>query len=439
MQAYVLFSLFAVTLAGYGVDQGWLPGQLRLLPEAISGTAFLMVVMLGVRSQFRFVRPEYWFAIAAIALVMLFGVIANGVDSGPVISGVRYYLRALPLFLLPAVYGFTDRDVRNQLLVLLCAVVVQLPLTISQKNTEMFFGNTSGDFVMGTLAGSGLLSIFLLCGACVLTGFYLRGKIPIWAWLFLLGVTLAPTAINETKATFLLLPVGLLVTYWAAADRSQRVKSVLIATSVVGLSAALIIPVYDYWADQRPAAEGGGVSVLEFFTNEDTLDQYVNFDPDKEEVLLGRGAAYRVALADSASDPVRGVLGLGIGNASTSSLGRGFSGEFALEYLAVRQTSAILFILEIGLSGLLLSWLVQLMVFVDARAVRERDTDFWAGLSAGWCGVIAVIFVSAFYAELLQSPGISYPFWYISGLIAARRLRLDTAATSRRPARPAVA
>lgn len=437
MQIFVMFSLFAVTLAGYGVDQGWLPGQLRLLPEAISGSTFLIVVLLGVRNQFRLVRAEYWLVFGAIALVMLFGVIANGVASGPVISGVRYYLRALPLFLLPSVYAFGDRDVRNQLLVLLGAILVQLPLTISQKNTEMFFGNTSGDFVMGTLAGSGLLSIFLLCGACVLTGFYLRGRIPVWAWLLLLGVTLAPTAINETKATFLLLPVGLLVTYWAAAERSQRLKNVLVATSVVGLAAALIIPVYDYWADQRPAAEGGGVSVFDFFTNEDTLDQYVNFDPDKEEVLLGRGAAYRVALADSVADPVRSVLGLGIGNASTSSLGRGFSGEFAPEYLAVRQTSAILFILEIGFAGLLMSWLVQLMVFVDARAVRERDSEFWVGLSAGWCGVVAVIAVSAFYAELLQSPGISYPFWYISGLLAARRMRL--AAAPRRAARPAAA
>ena len=52
------------------------------------------------------------------------------------------------------------------------------------------------------------------------------------------------------------------------------------------------------------------------------------------------------------------VLGLGLGNASNSNLGRGFTGEFALQYVPVRQTSVILFLLEIGVAGLLLSWLV---------------------------------------------------------------------------------
>ena len=444
MQAFVVFALLAVTAGGYVVDQGWLPGQLRLLPEAISAATFLLVVLLGVRNRFRYVRPEYWFAFGAIVVVMLFGVLANGVATGPVIAGVRFYVRALPLFLLPAVYAFTDRQVRVQLLVLLGATLLQLPLTIWQKNREMFFGNSSGDFVMGTLGGSGLLSIFLICGVCVLTGLYLRRRLSLPVWGLLLVGTLAPTALNETKATFLLLPVGLLVTFWAAAERSRRMRNMVVATSVLGLLAAIIVPIYDYWAEQRPVSEGGGVSVVDFFTDEDTLDRYVNFDPDKEMELLGRGAAYGVATDDTFSDPIRAVLGLGMGNASTSNLGRGFSGEFALEYLPVRQTSVILFLLEIGAAGLLLTWFLQAMVFADSMRVRQRDDGFWAGLAAGWCGVVAVVAVSAFYAELLQSPGISYLFWYLSGLIAARRLRAAApapaaAAKPRRAARSAVA
>jgi len=437
MQAFVLFAMLGVTLGGYAVDQGWLPGQLRLLPEAISGVTLLLVVLLGLRTRFRYVRAEYWLSLFAVALVLLFGVLANGVDAGPVISGVRFYLRALPLFLLPAVYPFTDRQVRTQLLVLLGAVLVQAPLTLFQKNREMFYGNTSGDFVMGTLGGSGLLSIFLLGAACVLTGMYLRRKLALLVWLPLLALTLAPTAINETKATFLLLPVGLLVTFWAAAERSRRMRNMVVGVSVLGMLTAIIIPVYDYWADQRPVSEGGGVSVVDFFTDEDALDQYVNYDADKEMELLGRGAAYRVALNDTFSDPIRAVFGLGMGNASTSNLGRGFTGEFALQYVPVRQTSIILFLLEIGVAGLLLAWLVLYLIFADSQALRQRDDAFWGGLAAGWCGVVAVVLASAFYAELLQSPGISYPFWYLSGLIAARRLRL--AAAARRPARPAVA
>lgn len=437
MQAFVLFAMLGVILAGYGVDEGWLPGQVRLLPEAVSAATLMLVVLLGLRTRFRYVRAEYWLALGAIGVVLLFGVLANGVAAGPVISGVRFYLRALPLFLLPAVYPFTDRQVRTQLLVLLGAVLVQAPLTLFQKNREMFYGNTSGDFVMGTLGGSGLLSIFLLGAACVLTGMYLRRKLALPVWLLLLALTLAPTAINETKATFLLLPVGLMVTFWAAAERSRRMRNMVVATSVLGMLAAIIIPVYDYWADQRPVSEGGGVSVIDFFTDEDALDRYVNYDPDKEMELLGRAAAYRVALNDTFSDPIRAVLGLGMGNASTSNLGRGFTGEFALEYLPVRQTSIILFLLEIGVAGLLLTWLVLYFIFADSQALRQRDDAFWGGLAAGWCGVVAVVLASAFYSELLQSPGISYPFWYLSGLIAARRLRL--AAAARRPARPAVA
>jgi hypothetical protein len=128
-------------------------------------------------------------------------------------------------------------------------------------------------------------------------------------------------------------------------------------------------------------------------------------------------------LADVTSDPIVAVLGFGVGNASTSNLGEAFAGAHGVQYERLKQTTAILFMLEIGFVGLLLGWLLNYLCYQDAQAISRRDQGYWGALACGWCGAVAVIVVASVYAELLGSTAISYLFWYISGLLAAQRVR----------------
>jgi hypothetical protein len=83
--------------------------------------------------------------------------------------------------------------------------------------------------------------------------------------------------------------------------------------------------------------------------------------------LIGSPRCKRIQL-----DPVSLVFGLGIGNASRSSLGEQFTGRYAVRFEPFVITSAAAFLLEIVLLGtglVLLYW----MIFRDALAVARLD------------------------------------------------------------------
>jgi arginine exporter protein ArgO len=62
------------------------------------------------------------------------------------------------------------------------------------------------------------------------------------------------------------------------------------------------------------------------------------------------------------------------------------------------------------------------MLFIDAYAVSRSD-DFMGAFALGMMGVVAVIALSLPYAAVMDSPGVSYLFWYAAGLVAAERVR----------------
>src|SRR5580704_6024874 len=108
----------------------------------------LYVFVAGTRDRFRLVAPKYWLVFGALALVILCGIINNNPGAGPLITGLRFYFRAAPLFFLPA---------------LLALAFIQLPVAVYQRWVIMSAGRYSGDGVQGTLMDSGILSMLLIC------------------------------------------------------------------------------------------------------------------------------------------------------------------------------------------------------------------------------------------------------------------------------------
>src|SRR5579862_5126621 len=103
MQILILAIFCITTLGDFTIQSLDLPPIVRFLPEVTSAFVILYVLVAGTRNRFQLVAPKYWLIFSAMALVILCGIIINNPGSGPLISGMRFYFRAVPLFFLAAV------------------------------------------------------------------------------------------------------------------------------------------------------------------------------------------------------------------------------------------------------------------------------------------------------------------------------------------------
>ena len=424
MQNFVLMLFVTVVTFPFLVKIGALPRQMDYLPELFGAVAVVLVIALGVKNRFRYVRPAYWLVLGAIALNMLCGVLVNGVDPGPVFAGLRTYFRAIPLLLLPAVYLFSDEQVEQQMSLLLKLALLQLPIAIYQSLQPY----VTGDSIYGSIMVSSLLSMFLICVACVLTGAYLKGRLTPGRYLLLLVLVLAPATFNETKGTLVLLPVAMFATFLAGTARGKRLKHIMVAAGLIAAFLAVFVPVYDYsQKDYERKYLDRDRTLAEYFT-EGGLERYLYGGArgvgaeSRQDVK--RLDAVVVPLAYLAKDPVTLAFGLGIGNASDSALGRAFTGHYYRTFEFFLLHSAARILLETGLIGLTLVLVLLWLILTDARRLAEQDPSIRGALATGWAGSVLVLALGMFYKDVVASPALGYLFWYLSGLVIAQRMRL---------------
>jgi hypothetical protein len=340
-----------------------------------------------------------------------------------VFGGLRYYLRAMPLFLLPAVLEYDDWQLQRQLKLLFGISLLQLPIAGYQRLLVMRLHHWSGDPVIGTLIISSILSIFLIAGICIMAGLTLKGRLSRFGFVVGFLLLVLPTTINETKGTLFLLPVGLITTLLVGSEPGKRMRIVVGATTLMVLFLAIYIPIYDYFSTRDNPYP---VTIASFFGNEQNVEHYVNQNAElgtRKEA--GRLDAITVPLHGLASDPVKLVFGVGIGNASHSSLGGNFNGAYyALFGRYAGISSASTFILEIGLLGLALVFWLYWLIFRDSLFVAANSPGTLGGIALGWTGITIVMAISTFYKATHVFDSLSYLFWYFSGLIAAGRMRI---------------
>ena len=423
MQFLVMTTLCVAMVADFVANLG-APFLFKYMPELLSAVITLFVLYHGIRSGF-VLTPKYWFTFGALLLIILCGIVTNSVGTGPILGGLRFYMRAMPLFLVPAVYRFTPRQLQQQLKLFLFLGLVQVPLACYQRYIVWSEGRFSGDDVRGTVMDSGILSIILICIVLVLTGMVLQKRISRLRYVLLFFVLLLPTTINETKATVLFLPAGLLTTMVITAAPGKRFKILAIATTLLITFGAILIPVYDLMNARKHTQ--GDKNLVDFFTDEQSMSQYLNGKKDARlgtSKALSRGQAMHIAVDYLAHDPVRMAFGLGLGNVSKSSLGENFSGVYSGLFLNVGIMSFLVFLLEIGVLGVALVFVLYLLIFLDALAVARLDPEVTAGVAAGWVGTMIIITAATFYTLMHSYAAISFTFWYVSGLIAARRAQL---------------
>jgi hypothetical protein len=437
MQKLTLLMIVAVTTFDFLVKgDKWgrwaiLPGGSQYLPELLSVFALIAVVVLGVRSRFANVAPKYWIIFGTTLLIIACGIIANTVASGPVFAGLRNYLRAIPWFFVPAVFMFTEEHLRTQLKLLLLIGILQIPFAVEQMVRTLARGSHAftGDWIVGTLMLSHTLSIFLVSGICVAAALVARQKIRPRHFVVFFLLLLFPTTINETKATFLLLPLGLFATFLSAASPARRMRTLASAVAVVALFAAVFIPTYDYIRKDRPYS----VPITEFLTDSERMERYLWTKEGVGTVReVGRIASIVVAWEQVASGPTSLAFGYGIGNVSDSALGKGFVGRYFNVLGPFAKISLSLILLELGLIGLVLVLALMWQIASDSRTVARRTDGVVGALAAGWVGVTLIMVAATLYIPVIAQSSLSYLFWFFSGVVAAECSLLRSRPSGRR-------
>ena len=425
MQAFTLAIICCVTLAESLVQLLNLPGFLRFLPEAMSAVVILYVLVAGTRDRFRWVAPKYWIVFGALALVLLCGVINGAPGAGPVISGSRFYLRAVPMFFLPAVMPLSEIQLKRQLKWLLAIALIQVPVAVYQRWVIQAAGRFSGDDVRGTLLDSGILSLFLVCAIAVLTGLLIRGRIRARWYVPLVVLLIIPTTINETKVVVFYLPMAILISLFVGAAPGRRLRYAMVA--LLGLMAigALYVPIYNETQVNNPYKSEKDIANL--FTNQKQMSKYLSSDVagvgTKKDVR--RGDAILVPLQFLAKDPVRLAFGLGTGAVSPSNLGQSFQGDYHLLFKQFLIISFSFFLLEFGIFGVALILLLFWLVFADTLAVVRNDKNTLLGAFAvGWAAVVAIFALDIVYTIFHEFASVTYLYWYFAGLVCARRMAM---------------
>jgi hypothetical protein len=424
MQFLILSTILGVMVVDHLASYAMLvPRVLAYAPNILSVVAFLYVIFAGAAQRFRYVRAAYWLTFGSMIVVMTLGVVLNRTAPGPIFAGIRLYFQAIPFFFIPAVYAFSDKQIRTQMRLLLLIAALQVPTACLQRLSLMEQQRFTGDPVVGTTVDSSVLSIYLICVVCILTGAFLQKQISrLWFFVFFI-VLLIPTTINETKATLILLPFGLLMSVVIGSPPERRGRIIVISTALLITFLAGFAAVYDYI--QR-SNNPNYVSLEDFFFGgKAQLQHYVHQDnADIGGKHPGRVDAIMVPLKYLARDPVTLAFGLGVGSDTHSSLGETFTGDYYVIFQKLTQSSFTVFLLELGLLGTVLVFVLHWQVFQDCRVVATHDTGRMRYIAVGMAGIVTLMTVSTFYKMTYVFTPLAYLFWYFAGLIAAHRIRL---------------
>ena len=428
MQYLTLLIILSVTLAQYLSNIHLAPSLLRYLPEALSALCCAIVLLAGPRDRFRLVAPRYWLAFFATAAVIGCGVVANHMAPGPLLEGLRFYLRAMPMFFLPAVLEVSESQLRTQLRLVLAIALLQVPLSVYQRYTVYIRFHNSGDEVYGTLIISSILSIFLIAVICVAAALALRGRLSRVAFFCIFLLLVIPTTINETKGTIFLLPLGLLTTLLAGSPPRKRLRVAASGVLLLTVFGAIFVPIYDFFAMVNNPYP---YTLASLFSDKKRLMTEIDKKTDvgSRGGEAGRVDAIVAPLQEFSSDPVHLMFGVGIYNASYSNLGASFTGDYyPLLGRYTIETSGAAFLIETGVLGLALALVLEWLIFRDAIFVARHDTSIFGALALGWLGITVVMVIATFYKSLHYFESISYLFWYFAGIIAAQRTRLELGA-----------
>ncbi len=427
----IILAVFFSSYLASGIHRAF-----NLVPEVLSGIVLVVILARIAVNHSLCVSPKYLMLGAIAVLHAVSGMILNTVDPGTIVTGLRPYLKWIPLFLLPAVYRFSEEEISGQIKLILILGLMQSPLAFFQRFVQ-YRDAATGDFVTGTLgeSASGVLSIFLLSVIAVVIAFYVRGRLRFPQMLLFTLALFLPTTINETKVTLLLLPLAIVVPYIVASNRLSMAQLVAIPVLGILLTTGFVV-IYDY-AGSIWGARGIG----EFVDKEAGSYLYSESNATRgnllernrigsglqlpEELIKpdeggGRVEKLLLPLKNLSDNPLKLWMGLGVGNASPSIINV-FSGTYSGRIGKISSETLSSFLLwEVGVGGLIILFTFLMLLMYDTYKIgKEKNT--LGVLAAGWFGVLVIVLLTVPYLNLFYSNVLVFLFAHMSGYISAER------------------
>lgn len=421
-----LLSLLIVSVFTFdylGIKLGLISRGFTLIPEVFS-MLFAVIVAARAIALRRWNQPiRYVWFFTAFFLVCMIGAVAEGVDPGPLTSGLRNYFKFLPLFLLPAVYEFSDKQLRVVLGTFLLMVTLQVPLAYFQRFVQFADRMHTGDPITGSVTVSSSLTMVLCISIALIIALYVHRKIALSLTLVLFCYLAAPTAINETKATMLLLPLATIGPFVLARGIEKKWRKAIPVLGICVLGLVAFATVYNTMIEAR----WGGTRITDFFTGAG-YEGYLYRGSEEGDLTysIGRLDSMILPISVMSDKWMQLLFGLGIGNVSPSSLPGMEGAYFEMgKELGYGLTAIGNLLWETGIIGLSLYLSLFFMFWRDARRCAALDKDSDSGWRYTWWSICIVIFVLGFaYKSVLQLNELGYMVFFWSGLIASRYWRL---------------
>ncbi|MFH1932102.1 MAG: hypothetical protein ABIN18_11010 [Pseudomonadota bacterium] len=407
-------------------DLGVLPRIATWFPEILSVFAFAITAIgFGVKKGL-VINFKYIYLFLLFFTIIFLGILLNFTPSGEIFVGIRSHFKHIPFFLLPAVYDFSTKQFKNQLLFIFPLLILQCPIALIQRIYFIQKKIFTGDVITGTLSGSGTLSIVMICSMAVVFAFYLRKRVGFGFFLFTAGCLFLPAAINETKITIFILPAAFLLPTFLNQGHmsSARVKKLLVMSIFTILSISGFVMVYDYMTTFNPSFRGKHPDILEFFRDRDTLKSYFYKGADGEPSDdLRRLDTFVLTYRHLAEDFKSFSFGLGMGSATPSYFGSLQDMSNKASQYGVENLALTYLFWEFGLLGVIVYTCFFVFLLKDALVLKECD-DIFGAFALGWCPVIIIIGICLFYTNIVILNVLNLLFWYFSGVIAAKTCKM---------------
>ena len=400
----------------------WLAEKLQILPDSATyfpeffAIIFSLAIVLSF-AQRRKIDIDSRVAVILVLFVLVFlsSAIVNNLSPGVLINGMRLNLKFLPFFVLPLVYQFSEVQIRRQLVFVLTLTLIQMPVALYQRFVK-YASNPSGDPVGGTLgvATSGTLSIWLACVIAVVVSFYLTKMMRLQTLVVLLVLLVVPMTLNETKISFFLIPLALIVPAVLSNREGSRWMRLAMTAGTTFVLFVFLVTVYN---TLRPSRD-----ILEWFTTDEATEyvyQGSTTGGTRKDVkrLDSISIAYNKLQYENAT-----IFGLGPGNISPA-FDRSFEGEYFRRYdnFFPKRTQLSLSLWETGTSGTVL--IVALMFacgLVAYKLMLRNQGDQYEALALGWIGVTTIQVVCLLYISAFVINIFAIFYWFYSGVIVAK-------------------
>lgn len=431
---FAKFTLWLAFVVTYTVrlliSNEWVPSAFKHITDLTAGLVFVALIAEIIRNRHFSVSPKYLVYSLSLLMLVLISAVANQQSVGSFILGIKTYFVYIPFFLLPFVVRFSDADLKPYLYFFLAVAIIQVPLALFQRFVQHADRMHNGDLINGTLGISSFLSIYLMCVIGVLLALYLRKQLSGLALAGLAVFLFIPTTLNETKGTLVLIPLVFAAPAIANAIINKRLREMVPVLALAGIVGTIFILVFNQIQQQVFDRDFSDIDLMAYSfqgkdiaAREKTDSGVIGTLKVNEEREIGRGDAMLYAFKVQSRSFVSLTVGLGLGNVTETNIGF-LKGRFdSYQHLTPTYTVVSRIVWELGIMGVMMCLLILTMVFFDAFAVAKRK-DLTGTLALGWLGVIAAMFMLMVYKDAIYATVLSYAFWFISGHICSKRVRV---------------